>query len=85
MNPRRVVIVGVGGSGLATAHRHLELAETKGAAVEPIVREVSDAPGGVIRTHRAAGVSCSRTAPKTSSRASPRGPRLSVASAWAIS
>ncbi|MDX1673280.1 MAG: protoporphyrinogen oxidase [Longimicrobiales bacterium] len=52
---KRVVIVGGGVTGLTTAVNVLEKAESAGADVEVVVLEAGPAPGGNIRTERAAG------------------------------
>lgn len=54
MRPVRIVIIGGGITGLTAAYRLARAAEA-GAAVEPILLEASDRPGGVIRTERADG------------------------------
>jgi oxygen-dependent protoporphyrinogen oxidase len=51
---RRVVIVGGGVSGLATAHRLVEL-QTQDSPVEVVLLEASNRLGGTVRTHRREG------------------------------
>jgi oxygen-dependent protoporphyrinogen oxidase len=48
----RIVVVGGGITGLAAAHRALELAREKKLALEVVVLEAGDRPGGVISTPR---------------------------------
>jgi oxygen-dependent protoporphyrinogen oxidase len=51
---RRVVIVGGGVSGLAAAHRLVEL-QSEDDPVEVVLLEASNRPGGTVRTHRREG------------------------------
>jgi oxygen-dependent protoporphyrinogen oxidase len=51
---RRVCIVGGGVSGLAAAHRLVEL-QSKESPVEVVLLEASNRPGGTVRTHRREG------------------------------
>ncbi len=53
--PRRVAVIGGGISGLAAAHRLLELARDAGQPLELRLFEAGDRLGGVIRTEREAG------------------------------
>jgi oxygen-dependent protoporphyrinogen oxidase len=53
--PLRIGIVGAGVSGLAAAHRLLELSNLKGIPVEPTIFEASTCAGGTISTTRADG------------------------------
>jgi len=52
---RRIVVVGGGVSGLAAAHRLVELGDQTADPPEVIVLESSPAPGGSITTHRRDG------------------------------
>ena len=53
-NRRRVVVVGGGVSGLAAAHRLVEL-QSKGSPTEVVLLEASGRLGGTVRTHRREG------------------------------
>jgi oxygen-dependent protoporphyrinogen oxidase len=53
--PRRIAVIGGGISGLAAAHRVIELGRAHGAAVEVRLFEASARLGGVIRTERQDG------------------------------
>src|SRR5256885_14732205 len=52
---RRVVVVGGGVSGLAAAHRLVELSVDENRAIEVLLLEASERAGGVVRTHRRDG------------------------------
>ena len=52
---KRVVVIGGGVSGLAAAHRLLELRAEASVEVEPLVLEASDRLGGLIATERRDG------------------------------
>src|SRR5438270_10567064 len=47
---KRVAIIGAGITGLAAAHRLLQLARERSLEIEVMVLEASDRPGGVIAT-----------------------------------
>lgn len=53
--PSRVVIIGGGISGLAAAHRLLELAQERGCAIDVRILDAGDRLGGVIGTERQDG------------------------------
>ena len=55
MTPLRVVVVGGGISGLAAAHRLVELARAEGRPLDLVLIEAADRLGGTIRTERADG------------------------------
>lgn len=55
MTPLRVVVVGGGISGLAAAHRLVELARDEGWLLDLVLVEAADRVGGTIRTERADG------------------------------
>jgi len=55
MTPLRVVVVGGGISGLAAAHRLVELARAEGRLLDLVLLEAADRLGGTIRTERADG------------------------------
>lgn len=50
--PRRIAVIGGGISGLAAAHRLIELSATAGRPIEVTLFEASDRLGGIIRTTR---------------------------------
>lgn len=52
---KRTVVIGGGVTGLAAAHRLLELSEGRGGDLEVTVLEASDRPGGAIATERRDG------------------------------
>lgn len=54
-NRRRVVVIGGGISGLAAAHRLLELSREAGRALDVVLLEAGPQTGGVIRTERRDG------------------------------
>src|SRR5437764_985553 len=52
---RRVAVIGAGITGLAAAHRVLELARERSLEIEVVVLEAGDRAGGVIATERRDG------------------------------
>src|SRR5260370_3269134 len=54
-DPMRLVVVGGGVTGLAAAHRAVELARERGIALELVLLEARERLGGTIATERAGG------------------------------